>query len=490
MDENSVSYPIDTEVPPSYFEKLFDFIYRKYLLVQPQRFWKIIRETSPTSNRIMYSVIDSQGKELLQVNMQAVTSISLTITPLSGEVTQSIINEARQDVVIAVNLFEEKARKATWYFAWREGENIVPEKVQLKQKSFQRIFLETQILLSFVFIVLGMGVFVISYSFFPEWFWIAPLILIGFQFLLVFYSDKIISRTGDWTITTDNPIIHFLEYRLPAGVLEAIEDFKQSPQQLVAIKNEVYQEILARQGAIDCAQAQKVFAKYNISCDPENLTAKKINVYELVKKVADKFGYKIPKIVISNTLVPNAAASGPSPDRGVVLLTTGLLVQLDEPEIVSVLGHEFAHLKGRDPLVLSALSSVEFLFRFYVLFSILPIFFGSFLFFVYFWAVMTLIFFVAKFLEARADLTSAMIIGQPHVLAEALEKIGFQRLLFERTPSFRLQEWIGLDGHPPIYFRVARLLQLKEPVQVNYPLLQSVKDVFGGFRKTITSRFK
>jgi heat shock protein HtpX len=180
-------------------------------------------------------------------------------------------------------------------------------------------------------------------------------------------------------------------------------------------------------------------------------------------------------------MVPNAAASGPSPSRGVVLITTGLLVQLEEDEILSVLGHEFGHLRGRDPLILYGLTSAEFLFRFYVLFPLFPFIFSSFLFFVYFWAVMVVIFFIAKFFEARADLVSAIKIGQPEVLAEALEKIGFQRLLYERTPSFRVQEWLGLDPHPPIYFRVDRLEKLKAPVKVRYPLIQSIKDVTSGF---------
>ena len=94
---------------------------------------------------------------------------------------------------------------------------------------------------------------------------------------------------------------------------------------------------------------------------------------------------------------------------------------------------------------------------------------------------MTAIFFVAKFFEARSDLISAIKIGQPEVLAGALEKIGFQRLLYERTPSFRIQEWVGFDPHPPIYFRVARLEKLKVPVRIKYPLIQSIKDVFSGF---------
>jgi heat shock protein HtpX len=300
--------------------------------------------------------------------------------------------------------------------------------------------------------------------------------------VFVFYSNKIIARTGDWTIAKDNPTIHFLEYQPPIGSLGTIDDYRQiPPEQLVAIKKEVYDEIVAKRGAIDCEEAEEIFSKYNVSCKQGSLTAKKIDVYALVKKVADRFGFKVPKIVISNTMVPNAAASGPSPSRGIVLITTGLLVQLEEPEIVSVLGHEFGHLKGRDPLILFGLMSAEFLIRFYVLLSLIPILFGTFLFFIYFFAVLTMIFFIAKFFEARADLTSAIMMGQPKVMASALEKIGFHRLLFERAPSFRFQEWVGLDSHPPIYFRIERLQNLEEPVQIKHPLIQSMKEVFKGF---------
>jgi heat shock protein HtpX len=383
-------------------------------------------------------------------------------------------------------MFEEKARNVTWYFAWQEGEKIVPEKVRLHAKSFQRIFLETQVLLSFVFIVMGLALFVGVTTFYPKYFWAVPVILIASQFIFVFYSDRIIARSGDWKITKDNPFIHFLEYKPPIGSLGTLDDYKQiAPEQLVAIKNEVYQEIIAKHGEIDCNEAEGVFSKYNVSCRQGSLSAKKINVYEIVKKVADRFGYKVPKIVVSNTMVPNAAASGPSPSRGIVLVTTGLLVQLEEPEVVSVLGHEFGHLKGRDPLILFGLLSAEFIFRFYVLLALFPAIFLSLLFFVYFFAVMTLIFFIAKFFEARADLTSAIMMGHPKVLANSLEKIGFHRLLLERVPSFRFQEWLGLDSHPPIYWRIERLEKLSEPVQVKHPLAQSIKEVIRGFRATL-----
>jgi len=72
------------------------------------------------------------------------------------------------------------------------------------------------------------------------------------------------------------------------------------------------------------------------------------------------------------------------------------------------------------------------------------------------------------------------------ILAESLEKIGYQRLLFERTPSYSIQELLGMDPHPPIYFRVDRLANLS-PETIRYPLIQSIKDVTRGFITTFRS---
>jgi heat shock protein HtpX len=246
------------------------------------------------------------------------------------------------------------------------------------------------------------------------------------------------------------------------------------------LKKEIYEKTISQNGEIDCQDAHQILSRYGIDCKPEDMMTRKVNVYETVKNVADKFGFSVPEIVVSNTLLPNAAASGPSPSRGIVLITTGLFVQLEDNEITSVLGHEFGHLKGHDPLWLYGLSAAQYLLWFYFIFNLLPT--ASLLvFFIYFWAMMTIIYFIAKFFEARADLTSAIVVGQPKILADALEKIGFRRLLYERSPSFRIQEWISLDPHPPIYFRIARLRKLGDILKIKHPLIQSAREVTRGF---------
>jgi heat shock protein HtpX len=473
MHSKKFSYSIETEVPSNYSRSLLHFIYQKYIFPQKQQFASVSRKIVDGNFSLAFTVLD-EGKQTLNVEIIGSRPIKVEIASLDETVSEARITAVKQDIIIAVELFEEKVRASTLYFAWREGEEIVPEGLHgNEKKSINRLFLETQILLFIVFISLSLLLFLVIG-------WFAPVVLLAIQLVFVFYSNKIIAHNADWHITKNNPFIHILEYHLS---LKEHDEFKQklTKDKLKDLKKEVYEQVISTKGEIDCKTTHEIFLKYGLECKPENFTAKKVNVYNLVERTAEKFGFPMPEIVVSNTILPNAAASGPSPNRGVVLITTGLLVQLEDDEILGVLGHEFGHLKGRDPLLLYGLTGAEFLFRFYVLFPLFPFIFYSYFFLLYFWAVMTIIYFIAKFFEARADLISAMIVGQPKILAEALEKIGFKRLLYERVPAYRVQEWISLEPHPPIYFRVDRLEKLEVPVNVRHPLIKSAKDVTNGF---------
>jgi heat shock protein HtpX len=468
LPETSVSFTVIPEIPTDYISKFYDFWSRIFLSSQRNRFADI-----NTGNfSLNYTVLDLSGNRIMSVHASGSESISVVIEPLTQTVSQDEISKAKEDVDIAVDSFEDQVRKNSLFFAWREGESIVPETVSGKEnKSLRRIFLETQILLIAIFMTVGILLFlIIGY--------LVPIVLLAVQFVFVFYSNKIIARSADWHITEKNPFIHILQYPLSAGMDNSVK--KLSKEDLTRLKQEIYKETIAENGELDCQKAHEIFTKFGIDCKPQDLIARKVNVYDIVKKTADKFGYKVPEIIISNTLLPNAAASGPSPSRGIVLITTGTFLQLTDEEIVTVLGHEFGHLRGHDPLWLYGLSAVQYLLWFYLIFAVLPT--GSLLLLIiYLWALLSVTYFVAKFFEARADLISAIVMGEPNLLADSLEKIGFQRLLFERIPSFRFQEWLSWDPHPPIYFRIARLRNLADPSKIKHPLLQSAREVTRGF---------
>jgi heat shock protein HtpX len=462
------SYEIIPKVPHTYNRTLYQYIYRFFLLPQKERFTDISRDDFSLS----YAVIDASGKRRLAIQALGSQSLKVSVEPLVDSVGEEEFSRAKEDIDIAVNMFEEQVRKNSVFFAWREGESVVPEKVSGKEnKSLQRIFLETQILLIALFMTVGIFLFLLIGP-------LVPIVLLAIQFVFVFYSNKIISRSADWHITEKNPYIHILQYPLSSGTDNP--SVKLSDQDIVKLKQQIYKATIAENGELDCQKAHGIFAKFGITCDPENLIARKVNVYDIVKTTADKFGYKVPETVVSNTLLPNAAASGPSPSRGLVLITTGTFLQLSDEQIITVLGHEFGHLKGRDPLWLYGLSAVQYLFWFYVLFAFIQTT-SFFLILIYLWALLTLTYFIAKFFEARADLISAMVIGKPKLLADSLEKIGFQRLLYERVPAFRFQEWLSADPHPPIYFRIARLRKLPEPYTERHPLIKSANEVISGF---------
>ncbi|MEO9324767.1 zinc metalloprotease HtpX [Nocardioides sp. C4-1] len=64
-----------------------------------------------------------------------------------------------------------------------------------------------------------------------------------------------------------------------------------------------------------------------------------------------------PRVGVADTSVPNAFATGRSPDRAVVCVTTGILGILTAEELEGVLAHELSHVAHRDVLVMTVASS-------------------------------------------------------------------------------------------------------------------------------------
>ncbi|MCP8304985.1 MAG: M48 family metalloprotease [archaeon] len=469
-------YTIDTEFPIGNLKFLPEYI-RRYYLIRHEKYraFRNIRITTENGrHNLSYRVLVPKTDQYVDVTVDVGIPIGVKMDLSELGISKSFLDQLYEDLFLIVQLFEEEIRKTTLYLAFMPGERIVPEKE--RSGMFTRIFTDSMLPL---FIILMTLTFL--------FFWVvglfAPLIFVGLSFVLVLFSGRLMARSGNWEITKDQPEIHLLQYHFSPDRFEEFR--KKYVKRIPEIRKGIYEATFAAGKPIDCETAGKVFARYGIDCKSEDFTVKKVNLYQIVRKASNIFGLPMPRIVVINTIVPNAAASGPSPRLGTIMVTTGIMTQLEEDELLSVVGHELSHLKAHDPLVMFSLFSMEYLLRIYVLFPYL-FFFGFISFWLYFVAAIGLIFFFGKFLEGRADLDSAKMIGQPKVMAEALRKIAFMRLfpLYKREPAFRgfrRSEWLQFDPHPPAYFRIARLEGLQEPEKIKNTFLKSIKETFRGF---------
>ncbi len=473
--ETELSYTIDTELPPGNLEFLPQYLRRHYLLQHKK--YRAFRNMHITTDNgrhdLSYRVLVPKTNQYVDVTVNASIPIEVTIKLSDPSISKSFLNQLYEDLFLTVQLFEEEIRKTTLYLAFVPGEKIVPEREKTGLSA--RIFTDSMLPL---YIALMALTFLFFWIFGPY----APIIFVGVSFLLSLFSGKLIARIGNWKITEDQPEIHLLQYNFSP---DKFEFRKKHAKKIPEIRKEIYDATIAVDKPIDCETAGKVFANYGIDCEVEDFSVKKVNLFQIVKKASNNFGLPMPKIVVANTIIPNAAAAGPSPGLGTIMVTTGIMTQLEEDELLSVVGHELSHLKAHDPMVLFSLSSAEFLLRFYVFLPYL-FFFGFISFWIYFLAAIGLIYFFGKFLESRADLDSAKMIGQPKVMAEALRKIAFKRLfpLYKREPAFRgyrRSEWLRFDPHPPAYFRIAQLEDLEEPEKIKHTFLKSIKDALKGF---------
>ena len=162
-----------------------------------------------------------------------------------------------------------------------------------------------------------------------------------------------------------------------------------------------------------------------------------------------------PQVAIVRTEVPNAFATGRSPNKAVVAVTTGILNKLSPAELEAVLAHELSHVKNRDMAVLtiaSFLSTVAFYFVRYSLYfnmggdqtagrrKSLVVWLIS----IVVWVVsFLLIRALSRYREYSADRGSAIITGQPSDLASALMKISG---LMDRVPREDLRKMEGMNA--------------------------------------------
>ncbi len=81
-------------------------------------------------------------------------------------------------------------------------------------------------------------------------------------------------------------------------------------------------------------------------------------LHRQVTELAQKAGIPKPKVGISQLSIPNAFAFGRTLKDGRVCITQGIRRLLTKDELKAVLGHEIAHLKHRDMMIITLLSVI------------------------------------------------------------------------------------------------------------------------------------
>jgi heat shock protein HtpX len=158
-------------------------------------------------------------------------------------------------------------------------------------------------------------------------------------------------------------------------------------------------------------------------------------LHALVDRLCALADMKKPRVAISVSDVPNAFATGRSPDRAVVCVTTGLMRRLDEREMEAVLSHELSHVAHRDVTVMTVASAVGVIAGFMIRSAMWSSMgrrdqngAAAFLIFTLIGVVVYAVSFLltrvlSRYRELSADRAGAILTGQPAALASALTKI-------------------------------------------------------------------
>jgi heat shock protein HtpX len=144
-----------------------------------------------------------------------------------------------------------------------------------------------------------------------------------------------------------------------------------------------------------------------------------------------------PRVAVSDTRIPNAFATGRSPERAVVCVTTGILQTLDTEELEGVLAHELSHVAHRDVLVMTVASSAGIIAgmvmrgaqwgafsrnRNNALYAVATLVVSLVVYAVSF----VLLRLLSRYRELSADRSGAYLTQKPSALASALQKISGQ----------------------------------------------------------------
>ncbi|MDI9643907.1 MAG: M56 family metallopeptidase [Candidatus Verstraetearchaeota archaeon] len=468
---------IEIRVEPPQIEPLANYLIG--VLERNPYLSQLTKSTHADGVLIQYRLIASDGSLLdVAVKITADRTLVYYAPYPEGSASNKDLVELDMELETILRSYFQDQSKSSLYLVFSPKMNILPGAKERGIKKLLASVVFGNILYLFL-IILFAGL--VLYQFFYEY---TPLLLVAMQFVIVFFANNLIAARGEFDITPENHSIHIAELRMKRQEFDQV--LKSCLPKISEIKKKIYDSTLALGNELDEKTVVRILNDYGAACTPEFVRIKTVNVYNIVSDLSRRFGFKEPRITLLNVLPPNAAATGVSPRRATVLLTTGLIAGMEEPEIKTVLAHEFSHIKARDPLVLLSLATAEYLTRVYIVWPAL-FQFGLIVTFLYLFLSFTILFFVAKFLEARADLDASVATGEPKLLASSLRKLGlwkYQSRVFEMVNT---GEWLKWDPHPPLYYRI-RVLESLDTSRLRHTFIEAVRGCIKGFIASFSDR--
>lgn len=216
-------------------------------------------------------------------------------------------------------------------------------------------------------------------------------------------------------------------------------------------------------------------------------------LYNIVENLTIAAGLPMPRVYIVEEEMPNAFATGRSPQKAVVAVTRGLIERLDRSEIEGVLAHELSHIGNRDMLIstmavvlvgfIAILSDMFLRSMFWgamagggrrgkgnALFMVIGIIFAI----LAPIAAMLIQLAISRRREFLADASGALLTRYPDGLASALEKISQYSKPMNIASNSTAHLWLAdpygtkrsflaklFMTHPPIEERIATLRGMK-----------------------------
>jgi heat shock protein HtpX len=170
-------------------------------------------------------------------------------------------------------------------------------------------------------------------------------------------------------------------------------------------------------------------------------------LHAVVDRLCALADMKKPRVAVSEMDMPNAFATGRSPNSAVVCATRGIMRRLEEPELEAVLAHELSHVAHRDVAVMTIASFLGMLAGLLMRMMMFAGLFGGFggrgggrgnqgagqivlvemavlvvsaiVYAISYMLTMAL----SRYRELCADRSGAILIGRPSLLASALVKV-------------------------------------------------------------------